>query len=267
MIPLKILVHADWGEGKSWLGQTTPAPRLVIDAEGGSEFAIGRKIIWENPNDPPPAYDGTWDTCIVRVQKMRDLQTIFQWLQRGLHPFVSVTLDSLSEMQKRIVDEIAGLEQLAPQDWGAVFRKGEALVRSFRDLVHNPAKPILCICYLTGTVERGRAEVKVSPYVQGQLGSTLPGFVDILGYLHTEDTEQGERRLLQVHQQRGKTEQFDERNRRKEVPWKLLAKDRTHTFHEGFVDVTYDNQTGQWANTIESMMARITTTVEAREAV
>lgn len=265
MRPLKILIHADYGDGKSWLGATTPAPRLIIDAEGGSEFTLGRKIYWENPNDPPPVADGTWETCIVRVEKLKDLQTIYQWLQRGRHPFVSVTIDSLSELQKRIVDEVAGTDALQQQDWGAVFRRGEALVRRFRDLVYNPVRPLSCVCYLTGTMERGRAEVKVGPYVQGQLGSTLPGFVDILGYLHIEDDEDGvERRLLNVHQQRGSTEGFDAKGKVKQVPWKLLAKDRTHTFRSGVVDVTYSDETG-WSNTIASMMLEITESLAKRE--
>ena len=263
MRALKILIHADWGAGKSWLGQTTPAPRLIIDAEGGAEFALGKKVEWLNPNDPPPSMDGV-DTCFVRVTKMRDLQGIYQWLQRGKHPFNSVTIDSLSELQKRIVDEVAGTDQLAPQDWGAVFRRSEALVRSFRDLVYNQVKPLLCVCYLTGTAERGRSEVKVGPYVSGQLGSTLPGFVDIVGLLHIKDTDDGPRHLLQVHEQRGKTTTQDAKGKDQTVPWKLIAKDRTHTFHEGVIDVSYTDE-GGWTNTIEGMMETITATLDARE--
>jgi len=260
--PLKILIHGDYGEGKSWLGATTPPPRLIIDAEGGSEFVFGKKTVWENPNDPPPDMDG-FDTCIVRVAKTRDLQNVFQWLQRGKHPFISVTIDSLSELQKRIVDEVAGVEQLSPQDWGAVFRRGEALVRQFRDLVYNPVRPLTCVCYLTGSIERGRAEVRVGPHVQGQLGATLPGFVDIVGLLRIEDTDKGERRLLYVHAQRGRTEVEGERGKMSSVPWKLIAKDRTHAFPRGVIDVTVED--GKEPVTIEQMMAHITKTLNDRE--
>lgn len=246
---LTILIHGDWGSGKSWFSQTGPTPRLVIDAEGGAEYTYGRKVTWKDPATEPPAA-GDWDTCIVTVRNLKDLQLVAQWLKRGAHPFNSVVLDSLSEMQKRIVDEVGGVDQLDPRGWGEVFRRGEGLVRSFRDLKYNPARPVPCVVYLAGAVERGRKEenVKLRPYVQGQLGSTLPGFVDIVGYLEVDADETGaERHILKVHPSAD-----------------VVAKDRTHTFRDGVVDVTWTDESG-WTNTLESMMQQITEALAERE--
>lgn len=228
---------------------------LVLDAEDGADYTFGRKTYWRNVNEAPPVADGTWDICIVDVRGLTTLQKVLPWLQRGKHDFVAVDLDSLSEIQKRIVDEIAGTNQMRPQDWGELFRRGEALVRAFRDLKYNPVKPLTCVVFVAGTIERvtvspGKKkiaeedrELKLKPYVQGQLGHTLPGFVDLIGFIEVMDDDT---HLLRVRPKPG-----------------FIAKDRFHTFREGVVDITYDDERG-WPNTLESMQQRITETLDAR---
>jgi hypothetical protein len=247
--PLTILIHGDWGTGKSWLAQTAPAPRLVLDAEGGSEFTFGRKVIWENPKEAPPKADGTWDTCVVRVRGLEDVRQTAQWLNRGRHGFTSVIVDSLSEVQKRIVDEVAGSEKMEWDDWGVLFRKSEALIRSMRDLKYNVVKPVQCVAFVAGTAERGQEEVKLVPYVQGQLAKTLAGFVDIVGMLRLETPE-------------GPGGTIEHRLHVRPVD-NVQAKDRTHTFLDGWVDVTYDEDIG-WRNTLVTMMEDITAALAER---
>ena len=49
-----------WGpskQGKSYLGDTTPAPRVVFDAEMGSRFTPSRKIVWDPIKEAPPEHD------------------------------------------------------------------------------------------------------------------------------------------------------------------------------------------------------------------
>lgn len=246
--PLAILIHGDWGSGKSWLAQTAPAPRLVMDAEGGADFTFGRKVVWENPNAAPPEADGTWDTCIVRIRDLKSLRAAAAWLVRGKHPFESVIVDSLSEVQKRIVDEVAGSEKMNWDDYGVLFRKSEALVRQLRDLKYNAVRPVQAVVFVAGTVERGEENVQLQPYVQGQLSKTLSGFVDIEGMIRIDRTEGGslEHRLY-VRPVDG-----------------VQAKDRTHTFLDGYVDVTYDEGRG-WRNDVSSMLAQVNETLDSRE--
>lgn len=188
---LSLVVHGESGVGKSWLGDTTPAPRLVLDAEGGSRFTNSRKYRvpdgkgWDGKS-APPVWDGTWDTCAVTTRDFATIATVFQWLASGQHPFRSVTLDSLTEIQKRCLDAVAGVNQPTQQDWGELLRKMEKLVRDFRDLTLHPTKPleaVVIIC-VTSTKE-GRAK----PHVQGQLAVTLPYFVDVVGYLFVQADE------------------------------------------------------------------------------
>lgn len=191
---LSLVVHGESGVGKSWLGDTTPAPRLILDAEGGSKFTPSRKTMWDGLS-APPAYDGSWETCVVVVRNFAQISTVFQWLNSGQHPFRSVTLDSLTEMQKRVLDDVAGTEQPTTQDWGALLRRMEALVRQFRDLTMHATKPIEAIVLICPTSEKSG---RYRPHVQGQLGITLPYFVDCVGYLYVQADETGvlSRRLL-----------------------------------------------------------------------
>src|SRR5580700_4122970 len=96
---LCMLVHGDEGVGKSWLGQTTPAPRLVLDAEGGSRYpkrmvngqvVRQRQVTWNPARDDPPVDDGTWDTCHVVVRDFSAVTRVYEWLNAGKHPFRSV---------------------------------------------------------------------------------------------------------------------------------------------------------------------------------
>ncbi len=179
----------------SHLGDTTPGPRVVLDAEAGSRFTPSKKVIW-NPADPPPAPDSTWTTAIVPVHEFRDVQAVYQWLNSGKHPFRSCVLDSISEIQQRIVDSIAGTNQLKQQDWGTLLRTSSDLVRKFRDLVTNKVKPLDAVIYL-GMAKQRNDGVWI-PYVQGSLATVLPYYSDVCAYLDIVPLEDGtmQRRLF-----------------------------------------------------------------------
>ena len=163
---LNMVVHAHSKRGKTWLAETTPAPRLVLDAEAGSRFTPSRKKYW-NPNvEGPPEYDGSWDTTLVPVLQFRDVLNAYSWLNSGQHPFRSVVIDSVSEIQQRIIDDISGTNQMKTQDWGELLRKAVDFIRKFRDLVVNPVKPLDAVIYITMTKQRN--DGVWIPYVQGQ---------------------------------------------------------------------------------------------------
>jgi AAA domain len=166
--------------GKSWLGSTTPAPRLILDAESGSRFVPGRKTRWDPKTQQPPQADDTWETCLVPVHDYATVQAALQWLISGSHPFNSVVLDSISEIQQRAVDSLVGTDQMRQQDWGALLRVVSDTVRKFRDLVSNPVHPLWAVVYLAMAMQR---DGKWRPLVQGQLRDYLPYYADICGYL------------------------------------------------------------------------------------
>lgn len=189
---LTMLVHGEAGVGKSWLGASTPGPRLILDAEGRAKYlpTAVATVYWDPAQSAPPAYDGSWDTCIAVVPDFKTMDLVYRWLQSGQHPFISVVVDSLMEIQKRLIDETVGLNQVAQQDWGIILRKLEKLVRDYRDLVLVDANPVDVVLMTVGSKEGNGG--KMRPMLQGAMGTTVPYFMDIVGYLYTtHDLETG----------------------------------------------------------------------------
>lgn len=193
IVPMTLVIHGESGSGKSWLADTAPAPRLILDSEGGVKWTPSKKVYW-NPmkGEPIPK---TEETCVVTVKDFATLGTVYNKLASGDHPFRSVVLDSLTEIQKRCLDGIAGTDAAKMQDWGELLRKMEGLVRAFRDLTLNNGKSLHNVTFVCGSQMK---DGTVRPHVQGQLGLTLPYFLDVVGYLHVGMTEDGQvgRKLL-----------------------------------------------------------------------
>lgn len=185
---LSFLIHGPSKSGKSWLANTAPGPRLVLDAEGNTRFLRGRKTEWKNTFEPPPADDGTWDTCVVYIRDFTTLSHVYQWLSAGKHPFRSIILDSLTEVQQKCVDMIAGVEAMRIQDYGELARKVSSLVRQYRDLLVHPTNPLDAVVYTAQTKQN--QDGKWFPFVQGQLATSLPYYVDLVGYLKAEIKEE-----------------------------------------------------------------------------
>jgi hypothetical protein len=193
---LSMIVYGPSKGGKSTLGDTTPAPRLVLDAEMGSRFTPSKKIKWDPIREAPPEADGSWDTALVPVHSFTAVQKAYEWLNSGKHPFRSVVMDSISEVQQRMVDSLVGTNPMQLQDWGTLLRQASDLVRKFRDLTTNPVRPLDIVLFIA--MAQQRQDGTQHPYVQGQLKTTLPYYTDLLAYLAPVPAEDGTivRRLL-----------------------------------------------------------------------
>ena len=187
---INMIVYGQPKHGKSYLGDTTPAPRLVLDAEGGSRFTPSRKKVWDPVREAPPQPDGTWETAIVYVHSFKDISKAFEWLNSGKHPFSSVIIDSVSEAQQRAIDDIAGTNQMKQQDWGTLLRVVSDMIRKFRDLVTHPTHPLDAVIFIAMAAQR-QPEGTWYPFMQGRLATTLPYYTDLVGYLAQSVTEEG----------------------------------------------------------------------------
>lgn len=233
---LAAVIHGESGAGKSFFGGTVPGPRLVLDAEGGSRFikTNKRKVYWNPLTEEPPKDDGTWDACFVNVLNWKTLYAAYQWLASGKHDFKSVVVDSLTEVQKRLVDDIAGVDQPTLQDWGTIGRNLEDMIRKFRDLTFHETRPInvvlLCLSHLRDNETR--------PFLKGQIELTLPAFVDVVGYLYTEQSQTDGNKI--------------DRKMLIEPVNNIIAKDRTGALVDEYGPVVHDADFTVWLELLEA---------------
>ena len=181
---LTLMVYGESKVGKSTFAVTAPYPRLMLDVEGGHRFLPINVKYWDPMREEPPVADGTWDTVVVKVNDYDVVMKAFQWLQAGKHQFKSLIIDSISELQVKCMDNIAGTEQMKMQQWGELLRHMGALLRDLRDLTMHPTQPLEAVV-LTAMARKGQDGV-YRPYLQGQLAVQAPYFYDILGAITVE---------------------------------------------------------------------------------
>jgi hypothetical protein len=181
---LTAMVYGESKVGKSSFAVTAPYPRLMLDVEGGHRFLPIIIKYWDPLREEPPVADGTWDTCVVVVHNYDTVLKAYQWLQAGKHQFKSLIIDSISELQVKCIDNIAGSEQMKMQQWGELLRHMGGLLRDLRDLTMHPTNPLEAVV-LTAMARPGQ-DGRMRPYLQGQLAIQAPYFYDILGALTVE---------------------------------------------------------------------------------
>lgn len=181
---LSILVHGESGAGKSTFAVTAPGPQLFLDVESGSRFLQTRKVKW-NPlaGEAPPEPDGTWDTCVVQVHDFETALKAYDWLKSGRHPFKSVILDSISELQAKAQESINGRAQMQTQHWGQLLSKIAFFCRDLRDLTTHPNNPLEAV--VVTAMSRTQDGV-TRPFLQGQVASQVPYWFDISSYLFVD---------------------------------------------------------------------------------
>lgn len=182
---LTMMVYGESKVGKSTFAVTAPYPRLMLDVEGGHRFLPINVKYWNPLSEEPPVADGTWDTCVVVVHDYDTVLKAYQWLQAGQHHFKSLIIDSISELQVKLFDKIAGTEALKMQQWGEILRHMGSLLRDLRDLTMHPTAPLEAIV-LTAMASPDK-DGRFHPYLQGQLKVQAPYFYDILGALAVEE--------------------------------------------------------------------------------
>lgn len=190
------LIHADSKVGKTTLSSTAPLPIVALDAEGGWSFMHNSPTLtemygqplqithWDPCTGPPPRYDGAWHICVALIQTWEALQCAYNWLVQGQHDFKSLVVDSISEIQRRCKQNIvAPTQAMQQQHWGQLLTLMDTVIRGLRDLKDIPHNPIEVVVFIA---ETRVIDGKWRPYLQGQITTALPYWMDIVGYLYVE---------------------------------------------------------------------------------
>lgn len=184
---LTMLIHGPSKAGKSLMGASTPAPRVLLDVEAAARFLPVRAVSWD-PKGPPPGPDGTWDTAVVQVLTWQDAVSALKWLQSGKHGFRSAVLDSVSELQARYLEHVAGRGQVKLQDWGGALRELRGFCSDLRDLTANRVRPLeaVVITSMTKIEQDGRSY----PWLQGQMKTVIPYLMDVIAFIDVVPNKQ-----------------------------------------------------------------------------
>lgn len=183
---MSMMIHADSKVGKSTLSNTAPPPICVFDAEGSTKFLPFRGVVpWNPKHGPPPAWDGSWEACMVIVEDFDTLVKGADWLETGQHHFRSVNLDSISEIQRKLKDKIKAGGKFEWDDWGELLRRMDHQLRRIRDLTQHPVNPVMMTVFVAET--RLQSSGRYEPNLEGALRTAAPYWFDIIGYLKVEN--------------------------------------------------------------------------------
>lgn len=181
---IKVLAYGPSGGGKTSLMSTMPGPVLVLLTEKQGEMSIRRvnpqakiryiedkirckchgKLAAKCPDGAPKGTE--------KVRAADDLYATLDELATKKHPFVSVVLDSLTDLQQVLLSDMKGGKpgaQISLPEWGKLIDRTKDLVIRLRNL--NMHVGIIC---LSDEVQDNNSRMIYRPSLAGK---KLPGNV------------------------------------------------------------------------------------------
>jgi hypothetical protein len=187
--PSNAVIYGFPGSGKTGLALTAPTPILIDFEKGGVKTA--KRVIEDLEAD---GYEVSPDLRIVSIsaeelggkEARRRLDAVYEFLKVGDHPFETVILDPVGELQKLVMKEVMEVyivkramgNQASQQDWQKALSETAAIIQQFRAL---PMHTIV-----TAHVEKPEhADEELHLLASGKhFKPFLEGAMDLLGYLY-----------------------------------------------------------------------------------
>lgn len=223
---LNILIYGNPGVGKTVLlgsADAIPAmrPVLIIDVEGGT-YSL---------NNTYP------DVEVVRVKTWDELQELYNVLHAGDHPYRTIGLDSITEIQKfsmyQIMQDVVAKEPSRDPDipsvreWGKSIEQIRKLVRAFRDLPLN----VIFTALVKTEKDNKTGNTYTKPYLPGKLADEVAGFLDIVSHMYVKDWEEDGEKVRKRLLLTGATEYIVAKDRSGKLPL-LLEEPTMSAIHE-----------------------------------
>lgn len=199
--PFKGLIYGPPGVGKTKLCGSfevhDPGSVLVVDSERGARTFLNHPELRKINVMPVGKYDEVWE--------------LHEALLAGKYPeFKTIVIDSISELQKRHMDE--HLKKMAKRDskrspflaYQNDYKENTEIMRAivvqYCDL---PGRNLIITAHAVEQQDESDGSILIRPAVTPKLASTLHGLMDFVGYLSLDISPKGEeRRTLQVQPSR-----------------------------------------------------------------
>ncbi|NDK08474.1 AAA family ATPase [Candidatus Gracilibacteria bacterium] len=160
---IKALIYGGSGMGKTTFGGT--APNCIFASAEAGMLSLGGK-----------------DIDFVDIKTIIDLKQLYEYLKKGGHPYESVVIDSISEINDIIKMELEKKRgrPLQLQDWGVIAKTIESTLRDFRSLNMH----VIFIAQEKEINDETKI-AKIVPMLNGQSATRIAYFMDIVGYIET----------------------------------------------------------------------------------
>jgi hypothetical protein len=177
--PMRVVLYGRAGTGKTTLAASFPAPLLIdFKSEEGTDSVSDVKGL-----------------RVLQAEEWDDLEQLYWFLDSGKHPFKTVIIDTVTQMQelaikhilasaKKNTEEAGNWGSMSKQMWGETASLLKTWLMNFRNL------PVNCVFIAQDRIfnggeeadtEDGQLQPEVGPRLMPSVGSTLNAAVDLIG--------------------------------------------------------------------------------------
>lgn len=176
------LFYGKSGTGKTTVASTYPKPILLLD-------------IREEGNDSISDYSDD-EIKVLPVEAWEDIEQAYWMLKSGDHPFKTVVLDTVTQMQDLCLEDILEEEKrdfATKQTWGTVSGLMKTWLINYRDLTEQMEVVFLAQERVSDTdsedeMDEGQLEPSVGPRLMPSVASILNASVKVIGHTFIRET-------------------------------------------------------------------------------